>query len=341
MSAPAGAGAPSRRDLLRGALALSSLAAAGLPWACRADRRPRVHVARAANYAVDLVPVVRDAFAELGIGAAEVRGRRILLKPNLVETSLGREQINTHPAVVRAVAEVCRSLGAARVAVGEGPGHRRDTLLVLEESGFADFLAADRLPFVDVNRQPGFAVANLGRRSGLLRLTLPAILAETDWIVSIAKLKTHHWTGVTLAMKNLFGLLPGSYYGWPKNVLHYAGLQESILDLTATLRPRLAIVDGIVGMEGDGPILGEAKRAGVLLFGTDPVATDATAARVMGVDPSQVRYLAEADGWLGPLAEAAIVQTGETIASVRTPFRLVEKIPAQKRLLDAQSAIGY
>lgn len=332
---------PNRRELLAGGVSLSALAFAGLGWGCRSDPRPRVHIARAASYDLDLVAIVKDGLAELGLGRRELAGKRVLLKPNLVETSLGRAQINTHPAVVRAVAEALRALGAATVAVGEGPGHRRDTLLVLDESGFAEILAVDRLRFVDINRQPGFAVANAGKRSGLLRLTLPAILAETDLVVSIAKLKTHHWAGVTLTMKNLFGLMPGSYYGWPKNVLHYAGLQESILDIAATIRPGLAIVDGIVGMEGDGPILGEARSAGVLLFGTNPTATDATAARVMGVDPMAVRYLAEADGWLGPVAESGIVQTGETIAAVRTPFRLVESIPAQKRLLDTRSAIGY
>jgi uncharacterized protein (DUF362 family) len=332
---------PNRRELLAGGLSLSALAFAGLGWGCRADPRPRVHIARAASYELDLVAIVKDALAELGFGRRELAGKRVLLKPNLVETSLGRAQINTHPAVVRAVAEALRALGAATVVVGEGPGHRRDTLLVLDESGFGEMLATDRLRFVDINRQPGFPVANAGQRSGLLRLTLPAILAETDLVVSIAKLKTHHWAGVTLTMKNLFGLMPGSYYGWPKNVLHYAGLQESILDIAATIRPGLAIVDGIVGMEGDGPILGEARSAGVLLFGTNPTATDATAARVMGVDPTAVRYLAEADGWLGPIAESGIVQTGETIAAVRTPFRLVAAIPAQKRLLDTRSAIGY
>ena len=100
-------------------------------------------------------------------------------------------------------------------------------------------------------------------------------------------------------MKNLFGLMPGSFYGWPKNVLHYAGLEESILDINATVRPQFAIVDGIVGMEGDGPILGTAKAAGVLVVGTNLPAVDATAARVMGIDPARIPYLADAAGWLG------------------------------------------
>ena len=156
---------------------------------------------------------------------------------------------------------------------------------MLEESGLAQVLVDEKLRFVDLNRQRGFAVANAGQRSGLVRLTLPVVLAEIDWIVSLAKLKTHHWAGATLSMKNLFGLMPGSCYGWPKNVLHYAGLQESILDINATVRPQLAIVDGIVGMEGDGPIIGTAKTAGVLVVGTNLPAVDATAARVMGHRP--------------------------------------------------------
>jgi len=328
---------PSRRELL----AAGAIFAGGALAGCRADLRPRVCVARAASYAVDLEPILRVALAEIGVARSAVAGKRILLKPNLVETASGAGQINTHPEVVRAVAKVLRALGAAEVLVGEGPGHRRDTLLVLEESGLAQILVDEKLRFVDLNRQRGFAVANAGRRSGLVRLTLPVVLAEVDWIVSLAKMKTHHWAGATLAMKNLFGLMPGSFYGWPKNVLHYAGLQESILDINATVRPQFAVVDGIVGMEGDGPIMGTAKAAGVLVVGTNLPAVDASAARVMGIEPARIRYLADAAGWLGPIAEAAIHQVGETLASVRTPFALVEKIPAQKALLDQQSGAGY
>lgn len=328
---------PSRRELL----AAGAFVATGALVGCRRDERPRVCVARAASYAVDLEPILREALREVGIRPRDVAGKRILLKPNLVETTLGAGHINTHPEVVRAAARALRAFGAAEVLVGEGPGHRRDTVLVLEESGLAQVLVDEKLRFVDLNRQRGFAVANAGRRSGLLRLTFPVVLAEIDWIVSLAKLKTHHWAGATLAMKNLFGLMPGSYYGWPKNVLHYAGLQESILDINATVRPQLAIVDGIVGMEGDGPILGTAKSAGVVVVGTNLPAVDASAARVMGLDPARIRYLADAGGWLGPIAEEAIHQVGENLASVHTPFELVDRIPAHKALLDKESGAGY
>ena len=84
-----------------------------------------------------------------------------------------------------------------------------------------------------------------------------------DLVVSLAKMKTHHWTGVTLSMKNLFGLFPGTYYGWPKNALHVAGIEE-VHPRHQRHRPPLAsaIVDGIVGMEGDGPIMGIPARRG-------------------------------------------------------------------------------
>ncbi len=331
---------PSRREILAAGSALAAGALVGAAG-CRPDDRPRVAVAKAASYEIDLEPIVREALAEIGWKRERVRGRRYLLKPNLVETSLGAGHINTHPMVVRAAALALYSLGAREVIVGEGPGHRRDTLLVLEESGLADVLVQEKLRFVDLNRQPGFAVANAGKQSGLVRLTLPAILQEVDGIVSLAKLKTHHWAGVTLSMKNLFGIMPGSYYGWPKNVLHLAGLLESILDINATVKAELAIVDGVVGMEGDGPILGPPKSAGVLVIGTNPVAVDATAARVMGLDPSRVRYLARADGWLGPLGADQIAQVGEPLTRVATPFRLVDSIPAQKELLDRDSGAAY
>ena len=109
-------------------------------------------------------------------------------------------------------------------------------------------------------------------------------------------MKTHHWTGATLSMKNLFGVVPGGVYGWPKNVLHWAGIHECIADLHALFPRQFAIVDGIVGMEGNGPIQGTPKPAGVLVAGGDPVAVDATCCRIMQIDPLQIGYLRLAVG---------------------------------------------
>ncbi len=232
--------------------------------------------------------------------------------------------MNTHPTVVRAAAEVFRAWGADRVLVGEGPGHCRDTQLVLEQSGLCKVLAESRLDFVNLNHDEVVVVPNRLGRTSLPHLALPATVEQVDWIVSLPKMKTHHWAGVTLSMKNLFGLMPGLFYGWPKNVLHHAGIVGSILDINAAVMPHLAIVDGIIGMEGDGPIMGTPRNAGVLVMGTNFPAVDATCARLMKIEPARVQYLAEASGRLGPIAEGHIEQRGESIAALAQPFRLLD-----------------
>ena len=137
------------------------------------------------------------------------------------------------------------------------------------------------------------------------------------------KVKTHHWTGVTLSMKNMFGIVPGSRYGWPKNVLHWAGIHECIADLHTLFPRQFAIVDGIVGMEGNGPIQGVPKAAGLLVAGADPVAVDATCCRIMRIDPRHISYLRLASsGSRGRMAEAHIRQVGAPIAAVATKFQL-------------------
>jgi uncharacterized protein (DUF362 family) len=287
-------------------------------------RRSAVMIAGASSYGADLEAIIRSGLRELKIGPDVVGGKSILLKPNLVEPCAEAPQVNTHPAVVRATAEVFRAWGARRVIVAEGPGHCRDSQLVLDQSGLGDVLADSRLEFVDLNHDDIVLVPNGLGRTKLRHLALPATLRQVDWIVSLPKMKTHHWAGVTLSMKNLFGVMPGLYYGWPKNVLHQAGIEGSILDINAAVRPHLAIVDGIIGMEGDGPIMGTPRHAGVLVMGTNFPAVDATCARLMKIEPSRVGYLASASGCLGPIAEAHIEQRGEPIAALAQPFQLLD-----------------
>lgn len=296
----------------------------------RMPQRAQSFVAKVAHYQLDIADAITRGIRDLGVTPEELKGKRILLKPNLVETASGAPHINTHPLVLRGTIEAFLRLGAAKVMVAEGPGHRRDTLAVYEESGLADVLTEDRIRFHDLNYITGYELPNAGRQSRMKMLTFPALFKEVDWIVSVAKLKTHHIAGATLSMKNLFGVMPGLYYGWPKNVLHHAGIENSILDINATLKPHFAIVDGIVGMEGDGPIMGDPKKVGVLVMGRNLAAVDATCCRIMGIDPYKVSYLERADKWLGPIGEDAIEQRGETIASVRTNFNLIETIPAHQ-----------
>jgi uncharacterized protein (DUF362 family) len=97
----------------------------------------------------------------------------------------------------------------------------------------------------------------------------------------------------------MFGIVPGSRYGWPKNVLHWAGIHESVLDICATVRPHFVIADAIVAMEGDGPLNGSAKSLNTIVLSDDPIAADVVCARKLGVFPERIRYIREASLFLG------------------------------------------
>ena len=125
------------------------------------------------------------------------------------------------------------------------------------------------------------------------------------------KMKTHHWAGVTLSLKNLFGTLPGRVYGWPKNILHWQGIERSILDIAGAVRPRYAIVDGIVGMEGNGPISGDPGRGRRARVRRRPRGHRRGDRPMMGFDPERIDYLAEAGRFLGQLNPELIDQRGE------------------------------
>jgi len=318
-----------RRTIVKAGLAGVGVGAGWYAFNHFGADRASVFIGRAANYQADLAKVIESGFKELDVGREEIRGRKVLLKPNMVEPRVGMEHVNTNPAIIRAAAQVLLSLGAKNVIVAEGAGHRRDSLLVLEQSGMSEVLCEDRIPFVDLNSAPVIDVENVLGLSRLPYLTVPAILREVDFLVSVAKMKTHHWAGVTLSMKNLFGIMPGRIYGWPKNVLHWAGIIESILDINAAVKTHFAIVDGVIGMEGDGPIMGTPAPAGVIVMGRQAETVDATCCRVMGFDPDSVDYLARAGV---NITESAIDQRGEEIGTVARPFSLIEGIPAHAKI---------
>src|SRR5262249_18620612 len=154
-----------------------------------------------------------------------------------------------------------------------------------------DYLDDLGLRFVDLNHDDVVRVPLRSRFSTWREIWLPRTVIDADIVVSMPKLKTHHWAGMTASMKNLFGVVPGAVYGWPKNPLHIFGIPNWIVDLTATVRAQLAIVDAVVAMEGDGPIMGSARPLGCIVMGTDLPAVDATCARIMGIDPIRLPYL--------------------------------------------------
>lgn len=313
----------------RTALAAGGLAAAGLLTAVWPRSKAGVFLARNQHYDGTLVTTIRDGLAEVGINGTELVGKRVLLKPNLVEPSRAIPHMTTHPAVVVAAAEVFRGWGA-EVIVGEGPGHVRDTEVALIESGVGEALDDGGLRFADLNYERVAWRRNRGRFSKLPGLYLPESVVTADLVVSMPKMKTHHWVGMTGAMKNLYGVIPGIKYGWPKNVLHHNGIPQTVADINSTLPRVVGIVDGIDCMEGDGPILGSMKHMGLIAVGASLPALDATLARVMGLVPERMKYLALASRRLGPIAESRIEQRGEDWRGLADPFKVLDEPYLQK-----------
>jgi uncharacterized protein (DUF362 family) len=283
-----------------------------------------VHIARADDYGADLAGILQRQYESFRT-AVPLKGRRVVLKPNMVEYHRDKV-INTNPNVVAAAIELCRREGAAEVIVAEGPGHWRNVEYLVRASGLGEVLDHYQVPFVDLNHDEPVCSLNLGRLTRMEYLYLSRTVARAEVLISIPKLKTHHWVGATLSLKNLFGTLPGTCYGWPKNELHWRGINNSIVDIALTRTPELAIVDGIVGMEGDGPLNGAPKPVGALIMGNDPLAVDATCCRLMGINPEKIGYLVLGAGKkLGLLPEGQIQQVGEQIATLAQPFALLPR----------------
>ncbi|MCC6589636.1 MAG: DUF362 domain-containing protein [Bryobacterales bacterium] len=308
-----------RRNWFRSAAALATTALSGCGLrrgaTATAARRPSaVAIVKANDYSVDLVATLRQAAKLCGL---DLRGKRVLLKPNLVEFDSTRP-INTSALTVAAAVEFAKSMGAADVRIGEGPGHRRDTLGIAEQAGYFKHIPHFEDLFTDLNRDE---VVALRSRFPAGKIYLPQTVLAADIVISLPRMKTHHWAGVTLSMKNLFGLIPGSVYGWPKNPLHYEGISRSILEINRLVPNTVAIVDGIVAMEGNGPIQGSAKPAGLIVMSRDVVAADATCSRLMHIAPDRIDYLSAGE-LPGAWREQDIEQRGESIRHLAQPFDL-------------------
>ena len=324
---PSSSAPPSRRRFLQ-ALPLAAVAAAACqrPPYRRQDfvvpARSPVALLPAESYDGNLADVVLRGLSALG---QDVRGRRVFLKPNMVEYWPDKA-VNTDTRLVAAAADAMLKAGAREVVIGEGPGHRRDMEYLLEGSGMREVVKNMRLRFVDLNHDDVRRVALKCNYTEFGSVWLPVSLLQADYVVSMPKLKTHHFAGMTASMKNLFGTMPGAVYGWPKNPLHFHGIEQSIVDLAATIKPHLAIVDAVLAMEGDGPIMGKPRQVGFVGMGTDLVALDATCARVIGLDPSKMAYISVAAEFLGNLDVDKIEHRGEQLQRYQTQFEVIESM---------------
>jgi len=237
-------------------------------------------------------PLVKEAVARLGEdiagGWASIipRGSKVLIKPNLLTAATAEQAVSPHPAVVRALVELCRDAGAASTTIGDSPGF-----------GTAQKVAA-KCGILDTARELGVEVVNFADS-----ITVPAPagfhnrsfsiardIAEAGVVINLAKFKTHAMMTMTLAVKNLFGAFVGKQKAqWHlqsgRSQDHFARM---LVELAYTVRPAISVLDAVIGMEGNGPNSGTPRKLGFLAASRDMVSLDRVACAITGVAPDKV-----------------------------------------------------
>ena len=236
-------------------------------------------VERAVRRGIDLVGGVR-AFAE--------PGENILLKANLLVGDAPEKCVNTHPSVLRAVAEIFKTTGA-RLSYGDSPamGTARAASKKIGMDGAANEAGIELKEF-----QPGREV-HFPEGLQNKRFTIAEAVLESDGIISLPKLKTHGMQKITGCVKNQFGCIPGLLKGeFHVRIPDAYAFAQMLVDLDRLVHPRLYVMDGIIAMEGNGPRGGTPRKMNVLLFSEDPIAVDATVCRLIDLDPLLVPTIA-------------------------------------------------
>lgn len=264
-----------------------------------------------------------------GMGTFVKPGERVLIKPNLLKASPPEAAVTTHPEVVRAVIRLVREAGGEPM-VGDSPG-MGDLRKVCEKAGILAVVQEEGATLVELDDP--VEVKNSGR---FQRFEIARAAYEADAIFNLPKLKTHGMTTLTGAVKNLFGCVPGKRkVQWHFN----AGVNHELFavmlnELCALLKPRLTIMDAVIGMEGNGPGSGDPRRIGVVIVGQDPVAVDVVSSRVLGVAAERLPLIrAAAAAGLRETRLDRISILGESLSKVNiNHFRLPPQTHFEWRL---------
>jgi len=237
----------------------------------------------------------------------------VLIKVNFITDKTWDMGATTDPIVVEAIIKKLEDLHV-KVYVVESDATITNADKAFEATGMKDMCSRNGVEWLNLRYVKDKVKLAVPNGEALKSITVPRLVMESA-VISAAKLKTHANTDVTLGMKNMFGLLPDKF----KGKYHMRGISKVIVDINTVLKPALTVIDGFVGMEGAGPIDGTPVQMNLIIAGTDVVATDATAARVMGFNPFEIKHIRRAfEKGLGG-SEAQIV--GEKLETVTRAFK--------------------
>lgn len=274
---------------------------------------------------------VPDAMARLMAGLGGMQrfvkpGQSVLIKPNLLSDHTPDEAVTTHPEVVRALIRLVREQGA-NPWVADSPAIIADLKRVWERTGMEALCREEDVPLVNLEKAGSRQFEEHG-----IHFTIALPVLEADAIITVPKVKTHVLTGLTGAVKNLYGTVPGlqktrfhKLYPYPQD---FARLLVAIY---RRVRPVLAVADGVVGMEGNGPSAGAPVKLGFLGASADALALDVVLCRTLGLDPRNVAHLdAARRAGLGGTDWSDIAVEGDAIgALLARDYKLPNTVPIQ------------
>ncbi len=262
----------------------------------------------------------------------KIAGKKVLVKPNVLRSATPEESITTHPAVLEAVVDCLEQMDPAEIIVGDNPGLMG---YGANEAAFrqAGLIDAARGHYRNIGTEAVEVDFNPEYKP---KVSLSRAVVEADVVVSVPKFKTHGLTVVTGGIKNSYGILPGAQ----KAMLHRlagspARFHDLVVDVFRLRVPDLFILDGVRAMEGNGPASTDLRTVGRVLASDNAVALDATVARMMGLEPSQLGFLRRArDLGLGDYDDVEVIGTLEPIPDYKLPPLGGEAITGSKRVVE-------
>jgi uncharacterized protein (DUF362 family) len=240
----------------------------------------------------------------------------VLIKVNFITTKTYDTGATTDPLVVEALIRRVRDF-SDQVFVVESDASTTSADKACKATGMLQMCKDNQVRFINLRKEKEKVQLSIPNPEVLHQITVPKIVANSA-IISAAKLKTHSETGVTLGMKNMFGLLPEKL----KFKYHLRNISKVIVDINSVLKPKLTVIDGFYALEGSGPVSGYPVKMDLIIAGKDVVAVDATACRVMGIDPSEIYHIRRAyEKGLGEMRQDSIEIVGNKLEETYRKFR--------------------
>jgi len=265
---------------------------------------PRTH--ETVYRAVDLIGGMKDVLKDVP---------QVLIKVNFISTKTYETGATTDPLVVEALIRKAREF-TDKIFVVESDASVTSADKACKATGMLQVCEDNRVKFINLRREKERVDLEIPNPEVLNKITVPKIVVDSA-IIDAAKLKTHSETGVTLGMKNMFGLLPDKM----KFKYHLRNISKVIVDINSVLKSRLTVIDGFYALEGPGPVSGNPVKMDLILAGKDILTVDATACRVMGIDPFEIYHIRRAyEKGFGEIMQDKIEVVGNRIDEVARKF---------------------